>query len=224
MNWQEQRRQAYEQEQAAKELVKQQAAEQQRRQLKEQFEEQQRRAAQQATERELQAEEQRHREQQQQTAALQRIADGLKLLDEQRETKQREAQEHLKQRKAQESKVWVSQDGREFRSPRERDFWDMWIEDSERASKIPLFPQYHVGRYYLDFAHPETKTAIEIDGRMYHTDQYTFTHDRVRQRTLEKQGWCFIRFSGDEISSNLEDRVIEACEIIQTRLIDCPHQ
>ena len=48
--------------------------------------------------------------------------------------------------------------------------------------------QYHVGRYILDYAWPETKTYIEVDGEQHYTPQ-GIKHDEIRTQYLEERGW-----------------------------------
>ena len=60
---------------------------------------------------------------------------------------------------------------------------------------------YGIGRYYfLDFALPDLKIAIECDGEYWHQDK---EKDLERQKYIESLGWQFIRFTGKEISKNL---------------------
>ena len=99
MSWQEQQRERYKQQQAEKARAEQQEAAQQRLLLKSQFEEQQRIATEQSAVRERQAEEKLRIEKQQLDEASQRLADGLKLLDTQRQERLRLAREKTKARK-----------------------------------------------------------------------------------------------------------------------------
>ena len=56
-------------------------------------------------------------------------------------------------------------------------------------------------RYYkIDFVIPEHNIAIECDGEYWHQDKEA---DRIRQTEIEKKGFTFIRFSGNEIRNNL---------------------
>ena len=99
MGWQGQQRERYKQQQAEKARAEQQEAAQQRLSLKSQFEEQQRIAAEQSAVREQQAKEKQRIEKKQQDEASQRIADGLKLLDTQRQERLRLAREKATARK-----------------------------------------------------------------------------------------------------------------------------
>jgi very-short-patch-repair endonuclease len=50
--------------------------------------------------------------------------------------------------------------------------------------------------YELDYAYPEHKIAIEVDGYGVHLrSRETFEHDRHRQNELEIAGWRFLRFT-----------------------------
>ena len=57
--------------------------------------------------------------------------------------------------------------------------------------------------YYLDFAVPKLKVAIECDGAAYHSSRAQQIRDRRRQGELEAMGWTFIRFTGSQIVSDM---------------------
>lgn len=53
--------------------------------------------------------------------------------------------------------------------------------------------QYKVNRYILDYAWPDSKTYIEVDGEQHYTKQ-GLEHDKIRTEFLDKLGWkCLIR-------------------------------
>ncbi len=58
---------------------------------------------------------------------------------------------------------------------------------------IPMFPHYPIGKYFVDFADPKKKIAIEVDGREYHLDRIK---DQKRESKIKKAGWSIIRFPG----------------------------
>jgi very-short-patch-repair endonuclease len=208
MDWQEQQRQLYMQRQAERELAKQRAAEEQRLMLKAQFEEQQRRATRQAAERVQQAEERCLKELEQQTAAMQRIKEGLERANLEAQARLDEARAITQQLKMQATRVWISSDGKEFRSPREMMFWNEWIKDSTRQEEIPLIPQHPIGKYRVDFAHISSKTVIEIDGHTWHSKRNAINRDYERQHYIEDQGWRFIRLTGDQVFADPLDCVL----------------
>jgi very-short-patch-repair endonuclease len=84
-------------------------------------------------------------------------------------------------------------------SPAEAAFWHAW---TIRHNRIQLEREYSVGPYRLDFAHLETKTAVEIDGMLGHSSPDDISKDRARQREIERQGWRFIRFGAKEVFHN----------------------
>lgn len=61
--------------------------------------------------------------------------------------------------------------------------------------KAPFYPQYPVGRYFLDFGNPSTKIGIECDGADYHTD---VERDKRRDKWLAKNGWIIYRITGSD--------------------------
>lgn len=66
---------------------------------------------------------------------------------------------------------------------------------------------YHVDRYFLDYAWPETKTYIEVDGEQHYTEQ-GLAHDKERTEILENLGWkCIKRIRWSEFQKlNFEER------------------
>lgn len=64
---------------------------------------------------------------------------------------------------------------------------------------LNLWPEYPVGisgnLFFIDFANPEHKMGIEVDGRDYHNQE----EDAKRDSLLYRNGWTIIRFSGAEI-------------------------
>jgi Protein of unknown function (DUF559)/Transcriptional regulator, AbiEi antitoxin len=53
-----------------------------------------------------------------------------------------------------------------------------------------------------DFAYPEVKLIIEIDGYSVHTNKTDRDRDRKRDRKLEALGWTVIRFSWEEVRND----------------------
>ncbi len=67
----------------------------------------------------------------------------------------------------------------------------MWEEI--RLRNAIFYPQYPVGRYFVDFGNPHAKVAIECDGAKFHTDYFK---DRDRQAEIEGMDWTVYRISG----------------------------
>lgn len=75
-------------------------------------------------------------------------------------------------------------------SPIERALWhDIRVED------LVLYPQFPVGRFFVDFGNPAAKVAIECDGAAFHLD---VSRDDARQAEIEGRGWTVYRFGGKE--------------------------
>jgi hypothetical protein len=54
----------------------------------------------------------------------------------------------------------------------------------------------------VDFAYPELKYAIEVDGYEAHSGRRAFEHDRVRQNDLVDDGWTIHRFTWREVEDH----------------------
>lgn len=55
---------------------------------------------------------------------------------------------------------------------------------------LPLYPQFPIGKYFVDFGDPVKKIAVEVDSVRWHQDK---AKDDRRQMEIEKLGWRFIR-------------------------------
>lgn len=95
-----------------------------------------------------------------------------------------------------------------FDSPLEQMFYELAFLD------LHIYPQHPVGKYRLDFAIPDKRIAIELDGHEYHKTRYQRTHDAKRDRWLYGQGWHVLRFTGTEIHQNLDRCIDEICDLV----------
>lgn len=68
-------------------------------------------------------------------------------------------------------------------------------------------PQYPIGKIHVDFAIPESKIAIECDGKEFHGDYLGTENDNKRDEITKKSGWLTIRLNGDAIRQNA-DRIV----------------
>ena len=75
-----------------------------------------------------------------------------------------------------------------------------------RASQMGVRYRYQhiIGEYIADFACVTNKLIIEIDG-LYHSLPEQKISDEERTEWLERNGWRVIRFTNEEIFSNLEN-------------------
>ncbi|MEK6860820.1 MAG: DUF559 domain-containing protein [Nanoarchaeota archaeon] len=67
-----------------------------------------------------------------------------------------------------------------------------------------FFQNYTVGRYRLDFAYPEEKRAVEIDGKQ-HLEERAIEHDRIRDEWLKSQGWIILRIPAQDLKNFLKN-------------------
>lgn len=100
-------------------------------------------------------------------------------------------------------------------SPIEKMFWKACLK-IRPVWWDQLMPQYPALRYRLDFALPEQKIGIELDGFATHSSTRAIAKDRQRQRSLEAHGWRIIRFGGSEIYHDAAGCVQQATELIKT--------
>ena len=96
----------------------------------------------------------------------------------------------------------------EILTPIEKNVWQ-----DIRQIGLPFYPQYPVGKYFVDFADPVKKIVIECDGKKFHQDK---VKDKKRQKKIENMGWEVIRIEGWKTykdSIKLYDKIEELEEL-----------
>jgi len=73
-----------------------------------------------------------------------------------------------------------------------------------RCLPFSVWPQYPVGKYFVDFAIVHKKIAIECDGAAYHDAE----KDAVRDEELRKIGWAVVRVPGRDCWTDECSRII----------------
>lgn len=74
-----------------------------------------------------------------------------------------------------------------------------------REGRLPL-PERQLeirtgaGRFRVDFAYPEQRVALEVDGYAFHSGRRRWQADRARQNALEALGWRVLRFSWADVT------------------------
>ena len=63
-----------------------------------------------------------------------------------------------------------------------------------RCLGTPLYPQFPLFNYFIDFANPYFRIGLELDGRAYHDED----KDRARDSMLVDYGWKIFRIKGSE--------------------------
>jgi very-short-patch-repair endonuclease len=98
----------------------------------------------------------------------------------------------------------------------ERPFWEAC-----RRLRLPeldgLVFQHPVAGYFIDFALPDRKIGIELDGFASHSSTADIAKDRKRQRVLEGHGWYITRFGGSEVYHDAEGCVRQAAHLVRVR-------
>lgn len=72
---------------------------------------------------------------------------------------------------------------------------ESWLWHDIRAADLVLYPQFPIAGFFVDFANPRAKVAIECDGAEFHRD---VEKDAARDKTLIDAGWCVYRISGQD--------------------------
>src|SRR6185503_8736245 len=92
-------------------------------------------------------------------------------------------------------KRWVSPYGKidwiKLFTPIEYDTWQV----IRSYGRLPLYPQYPIGNYFLDFGNPVLRIGLECDGKQYHLDK---DKDNYRDEKLLNEGWTIFRVTGSE--------------------------
>lgn len=61
-----------------------------------------------------------------------------------------------------------------------------------RYHGLPFYPQYPVGRRFVDFGDPVYRIAVEADGAAYHSKE----RDELRDFELKREGWRVFHITG----------------------------
>lgn len=67
-----------------------------------------------------------------------------------------------------------------------------------------------------DFAYPEARLLVELDGAAYHTDPVSFQRDRSRQNRLVALGFVVLRFTYWDLMA-APDYVVDAVDSFLSR-------
>lgn len=85
--------------------------------------------------------------------------------------------------------------------------------------KIEYKQNYYQNGYFLDFAWPEKKLYLEIDGEQHYVDERIVEHDKVRTETLSNEGWvCVERIRWSEYQKLNETERKDYLKMVFTRL------
>src|SRR6202022_2270115 len=65
----------------------------------------------------------------------------------------------------------------------------------------------------VDFAWPEVRLCVELDGWRQHGTRAAFSRDRARDRALNRLGWMVLRYTWEEVT---DDRELIISELVST--------
>lgn len=75
---------------------------------------------------------------------------------------------------------------------------ELKLYEAMRRTGLSPTPQFCIEGYFVDFAFPEARVAVEADGAAYHQGERR-ERDRKRDQTLYRHGWKVLRFHGSTI-------------------------
>lgn len=83
---------------------------------------------------------------------------------------------------------------------------EQWMWGDMRELNAVFYPQWPVCGFFVDFANPVAKVAIECDGAAYHTDK---GKDASRDSDLRDAGWEVYRFPGGACRRERDEETLE---------------
>jgi len=92
------------------------------------------------------------------------------------------------------------------------------IKDELVKRKLAFEFQFKLLSYWIDFAFPESKLAIEVDGKRWHSTDKQIQKDQIRDKRITDLGWIVMRFGEKEIMDNPSLVVDKIEKIIGTGL------
>lgn len=97
----------------------------------------------------------------------------------------------------------LRQNARRMRSAMTEAELKLWNElRAHRLMGLAFRRQMPIGRYIADFACPEHKLIVEVDGSQHAEDEI---YDQLRTTYLEQQGWQVVRFWNDDVLNDIDN-------------------
>lgn len=88
------------------------------------------------------------------------------------------------------------------------------IKDELIRRRLKFETQYRVLNYWVDFAFPNIKLAVECDGGRWHSTEEQILKDKKRDKILTNMGWIVLRFKEKDIINNTKGVVNKIGELI----------
>jgi len=106
----------------------------------------------------------------------------------------------------------LRQNARRMRSAMTEAELKLWNElRAHRLMGLSFRRQMPIGGYIVDFACPEYKLVVEIDGSQHAEKQ---AHDQARTDYLEQQGWQVVRFWNDDVLHDIDNVCMHILRLI----------
>jgi len=91
----------------------------------------------------------------------------------------------------------------------------LWAELRKLRKELNLIikRQYSFDWFIVDFYCPSAKVAIEIDGSIHDLEEIK-EYDEERQKIIEEQGVAFLRFTNQEVLSDIKQvirKIVSQC-------------
>ncbi|MFB9980117.1 endonuclease domain-containing protein [Mesorhizobium kowhaii] len=81
----------------------------------------------------------------------------------------------------------------------------LWNElRAHRLMGLGFRRQFPIAGYIIDFACPEKKLVVEVDGSQ-HGQADSAVADTVRTKRLEQDGWAVLRFWNDDVIRDIDN-------------------
>ena len=74
----------------------------------------------------------------------------------------------------------------------------------------------------VDFAWPEVRLCVELDGWTQHGTRAAFVRDRARDRALLRLGWMVLRFTWQDVVADRESVMAELVSCYESRTRSAP--
>ena len=110
----------------------------------------------------------------------------------------------------------ISEEIFNYLTPIENNIWS-----DIRRFGLPMYPQFPVKGYFIDFADPIKKIGIEVDSKQWHKD---IKKDELRIKDIESEGWKIYIIQGKDTFIDSVDCFEECdCEIYEEG-DECTHK
>ena len=94
----------------------------------------------------------------------------------------------------------------------------LWTALRQNLKGFKFRRQHIIGDYIVDFICLEYKLVIEVDGEYHHTDEQR-QEDQIRTNYLQSNGFQVIRFSNEEVKSNIRKIIQIIKEELNNKII-----